>query len=111
MKKYLLLVLSLGVIGSASAGGIDTNAVIGGAIGGGTGAAVGSAVGGRNGAIVGSAIGAAAGVAIATPKRSKRTVYRERVVRREYDDDRYEERHHHHPHGRARGWHRNHDDD
>jgi len=49
------------------ASGIDTKAVLGGAIGGGTGAAIGSAVGGRNGAILGSAVGAAAGVVIATP--------------------------------------------
>lgn len=70
---------------------IDTNAILGGAIGGGAGAAVGSAVGGRNGAIVGSAIGAAGGVAIATPQR--------REVRGYYDD--YDER-------GDRGWHRGH---
>ena len=45
---------------------VDTNAVIGGALGGGTGAAVGSAIGGRDGALIGGALGGAAGAAIAT---------------------------------------------
>jgi len=69
---------------------IDTNAVLGGALGGGAGAAVGSAVGGRNGAILGSAVGAAAGVAIATPHRP--------YLVREYDDD----------YRHDNGWHRGH---
>jgi hypothetical protein len=70
---------------------IDTNAVLGGAIGGGAGAAVGSAVGGRNGAIVGGALGAATGVAIATPSRP--------LIVHEVE---YEHKHHDH------GWHRGH---
>ena len=48
--------------------GIDSHAVIGGAVGGATGAAVGSMIGGRDGAIIGGGLGAAAGVAIATPR-------------------------------------------
>lgn len=72
---------------------IDTDAVIGGAIGGGAGAAVGSAVGGRNGAIVGGALGAATGVAIATPDRSDAHVYRV------YGDS-------HHDHGKHLGHHK-----
>lgn len=67
---------------------INTNAVLGGAIGGGAGAAVGSAVGGRNGAMIGSAVGAVAGVAIATPQGSREY--------REYDDE------------HDRGWHHKH---
>lgn len=51
--------------------GIDGNAVIGGAIGGGAGAAVGSMIGGRDGAIIGGALGGATGAAIGS-----RPVYR-----------------------------------
>lgn len=69
---------------------IDSQAVVGGAIGGGAGAALGSAMGGRDGAILGSAIGAAAGVAIATPSQP-------RVIT--VDD-------HHHDHGHHRGYRR-----
>lgn len=76
---------------------INTNAVLGGAIGGGAGAAVGSAVGGRNGAIVGSAVGAAAGVVVATPSNH-------------YDDRDYR-RHDHHDHGHHRGHHKHHHHD
>lgn len=103
MKKLsLITILAVLFSGTALAGSIDGRAVLGGAIGGGTGAAVGSAVGGRNGAIVGSAIGAAAGVAIATPKKSTKTV----VIReREYDDDHHDRRHY----GHGRGKHRGHD--
>jgi hypothetical protein len=69
MKKALsiLLFMSLASVASVlTAGEVDTDAVIGGAVGGGLGAAAGSYLGGRNGAIVGSAVGAAAGTAIAS---------------------------------------------
>ena len=56
-------------------GGIDTSAVLGGALGGGAGAAVGSAVGGRDGAIIGAAIGGAAGTAVATRPVRHEAVY------------------------------------
>lgn len=39
------------------AGSLNTDAVLGGALGGGVGALIGSEVGGRNGAILGAAIG------------------------------------------------------
>jgi len=76
---------------------VNSNAVLGGAIGGGAGAAIGSAVGGRNGAIIGSALGAGTGVAIATPQR------RETHVVREYRDHKYYGHEH-----RDNGWHRGH---
>ena len=91
----LVAVMTMGIAPICAADGfqnIDTNAVLGGAIGGGAGAAVGSAVGGRNGAIVGSAVGAAAGVVIATPDRPRRV---------EYEDE-------YHDHGRHRGHHKHH---
>ncbi len=75
---------------------IDTNAVLGGAIGGGAGAAVGSAVGGRNGAIVGSAVGAAAGVVIATPDKS-------------HADRRHDHHDHGHHYGHRKHHHKHHD--
>lgn len=66
------------------AGGVDGQAVLGGAIGGGAGAAIGSAVGGREGAIIGGAIGGAAGVAIATDGKSEpKTVTKQVVVEKE----------------------------
>ncbi len=82
-------------------GGIDSNAVLGGALGGGAGAAVGSAVGGRNGAIVGGALGAATGVAIATPRQRVSYGYREA----DWDD------HEHHDNGWHRGHRHHHHDD
>lgn len=81
MKFWMTLALLIGA-SSAVAGKIDTNAVLGGAIGGGTGAAVGSAVGGKNGAIIGSAIGAAAGTAIAA-EDDKKKVKQATPVRRD----------------------------
>lgn len=100
--KALMLCASLGasITPAMASGGlqnINTNAVLGGAIGGGAGAAVGSAVGGRNGAIIGSAVGAAAGVVIATPEQSRES--------RRYDND-HEDRGHHYGHRK----HHHHDD-
>jgi hypothetical protein len=63
IRTMLLATLLAGVANDAFANEISSDAVLGGAIGGGTGAAVGSAVGGRNGAIIGGALGAATGVA------------------------------------------------
>jgi outer membrane lipoprotein SlyB len=77
---------------------VDTNAVLGGAIGGGAGAAVGSAIGGRNGAILGSAVGAGAGVMIATPQQRSRGEYREYDDRHDNGWHRGHHKHHHHEH-------------
>lgn len=79
---------------------INTNAILGGAIGGGAGAAVGSAMGGRNGAIIGGAIGAAGGVVIATPQRREVREYHEYDDRHEYDRHRghHQQQHHEHEH-------------
>jgi outer membrane lipoprotein SlyB len=69
---------------AAPAFAVDTNAVLGGAIGGGTGAAVGSALGGRDGAIIGGALGGAAGAAIATSgSKETKVVTKEVVVEKE----------------------------
>lgn len=104
-KQTLALIALAAFAAPALAGGIDGNAVIGGALGGGAGAAVGSAIGGRDGAIIGGAIGGATGAAIAT-KGSKRTVVERDVV---YEDERG-----HHDNGLHRGHHKHrhgHDDD
>lgn len=97
-RQPSLVLLALAALAApAFAGGIDGNAVIGGALGGGAGAAVGSAIGGRDGAIIGGAIGGATGAAIAT-KGSKRTVVERDVV--------YEDEHGHHDNGLHRGHHK-----
>lgn len=81
---------------------VDTNAVVGGAIGGGAGAAIGSSIGGREGAIIGGAIGGAAGAAIATSdSKPPRTVTREVIVEHEiHGKDRHDNGLHlgHHKH-------------
>ena len=84
-RKQTLVLFALATLAApALAGGIDGNAVIGGAIGGGTGAAVGSAIGGRDGAIIGGAIGGAAGAAMATNgSKETKVVTREVVVEKE----------------------------
>jgi hypothetical protein len=84
-RKQTLVLFALATLAApALAGGVDGNAVIGGAIGGGAGAAVGSAIGGRDGAIIGGAIGGAAGAAIATKdSRETKVVTKEVVVVKE----------------------------
>lgn len=75
MKILMVLVLGVLVVSAATAkAGVDGEAVLGGALGGGAGAAVGSAIGGRNGAIIGGAVGGAAGVAVATSDRRREVV-------------------------------------
>ncbi len=69
------------------AGDIDTDAVLGGALGGGAGAAIGSAVGGREGAIIGGALGGAAGTAISTSGEDE-SHKRYPVRSYDHDDDR-----------------------
>ena len=68
-----------GLLITAGAHAVDTEAVVGGAVGGAVGAAVGSELGGREGAIVGGAAGAALGAAIATdgdePEHREREVH------------------------------------
>ena len=96
-RKQTLVLLALAALAApAFAGGINGNAVIGGALGGGAGAAVGSAIGGRDGAIIGGAIGGATGAAIGS-KSSKHTVVEREVV---YVDDHH---HGHHDNGLHRG--------
>jgi hypothetical protein len=83
-KQILVISALLALASPAFAGGIDGQAVIGGALGGATGAAVGSAVGGREGAIIGGAIGGAAGVAIATGgAKDEKNVTKQVVVEKE----------------------------
>lgn len=79
IQTFALLALAA-LAAPTLAGGIDGNAVLGGAIGGGTGAAVGSAIGGRDGAIIGGAIGGAAGAAIATSGNKDEKVVTKQVV-------------------------------
>ena len=82
-SKQILAFVALATF-VAPAFAVDTNAVIGGALGGGTGAAVGSAIGGRDGAIIGGAIGGAAGAAIATSgSKETKVVTKEVVVEKE----------------------------
>jgi outer membrane lipoprotein SlyB len=84
MARKQIIAFALLAAFAAPACAVDTNAVIGGALGGGTGAAVGSAIGGRDGAIIGGAIGGAAGAAIATSGSGEtKLVTREVVVEKE----------------------------
>lgn len=85
MKRTFLAALIASSALAVPAYALDTDAVVGGALGGAAGAAVGSAVGGREGAIVGAGIGGAAGAAVATSGREK-TVVKRKVV---YEDDDY----------------------
>lgn len=81
MRYAIVLVLLAGAAIPCHADGVDTKAVVGGAIGGGAGAAVGSAVGGREGAIIGGAIGGGVGAAVATAgDKEKETVVKKKVV-------------------------------
>jgi len=91
-RFFALATLLAFSIPAALADGVNGNAILGGAVGGGAGAAVGSMAGGREGAIVGSALGAAAGTAIATRPRSN-VIY----VTEEYRHD----------NGLHRGWYKN----
>ncbi|MEO1765883.1 glycine zipper domain-containing protein [Thiobacter aerophilum] len=86
MKRTLLTVwlASAGLISTAHA--LDTDAVVGGALGGAAGAAVGSAVGGREGAVIGAGLGGAAGAAIATQDRPKRVKKEVVYVEKRHDN-------------------------
>lgn len=90
----LLLASTLSV--PAIAGGINGDAVIGGALGGAAGAAIGSAVGGRNGAIIGGGLGGATGAAVATSGQRNERTRRDVVYVNDDDYDR-------HDNGRHRG--------
>lgn len=91
MKILMILAMGVLVVSATTAkAGIDGDAVIGGAIGGGAGAAVGSAVGGRDGAIIGGALGGAAGVAVATSDRKQTTSVRKEVIVVREGDDRHD---------------------
>jgi outer membrane lipoprotein SlyB len=109
-RKQALVFFALATLAAPTlAGGIDGNAVIGGAIGGGTGAAVGSAIGGRDGAIIGGAIGGAAGAAIATSgSKETKVVTKKVIVEKEvYVRDRHDNGLHR---GHHKGKHGHHDD-
>lgn len=103
MSLKPLVILAACAAFSSPAMAVDTNAVIGGAVGGGAGAAIGSSIGGRDGAIIGGAIGGAAGAAIATSdSKQPKVVTKEVVVEREviYVKDRHDNGLHrgHHKH-------------
>ena len=90
MRRHHLaaIIISFSFSATASAGDIDTGAVIGGAIGGGAGGGIGSKVGGTSGAVIGGAIGGAAGAAIGSSstknkKEPQKVVVQERVVEKE----------------------------
>lgn len=103
MKILMLVVMGVLVVAASTAKAMDSDAILGGALGGGAGAAIGSAMGGRDGAIIGSAIGGATGVAVATSDRKRETVrVRKEVV---YVQDDYD----HHDNGRHRGHYKNKD--
>lgn len=102
MKILMLVVMGVLVVAASTAKAMDSDAILGGALGGGAGAALGSAMGGRDGAIIGGAVGGAAGVAVATSDRRRETVrVRKEVV---YVDD-----NDHHDNGRHRGHYKNKD--
>ncbi len=102
MKRTFLAALIATSALAVPAYALDTDAVVGGALGGAAGAAVGSAVGGRDGAIIGAGIGGAAGAAVTTSGREKRVVRREVVYEDRYRHDNglhrghYKHKHHHH---------------
>jgi len=101
MKVLMLLVMGVLVVSATTAKAMDSEAILGGALGGGAGAAIGSAVGGHDGAIIGGAIGGAAGVAVATSDRRRETVrVRKEVVY-------VQNAHDHHDNGRHRGHYKN----
>lgn len=102
-RKVVMLALLIGSTGLLNAahahGGIDGDAVVGGALGGAAGAAVGSAIGGRDMAMVGGALGAAAGVSLNTRSRyddGRRRGYYDDRHDRGYHRGYYERRHRHH---------------
>lgn len=91
MKVLMLLAMGVLVVAATTAKAMDSDAILGGALGGGAGAAIGSAVGGRDGAIIGSAVGGAAGVAVATSDRRRENVrVRKEVVYVQDDRDHYD---------------------
>ncbi len=101
MKVLMLLAMGVLVVSATTAKAMDSDAILGGALGGGAGAAIGSAMGGRDGAMIGGAVGGAAGVAVATSDRRRETVrVRKEVVYVQGDHD-------HHDNGRHLGHYKN----
>jgi outer membrane lipoprotein SlyB len=91
MKVLMLLAMGVLVVAATTAKAMDSDAILGGALGGGAGAAIGSAVGGRDGAIIGGAVGGAAGVAVATSDRRRETVrVRKEIIYVQDDHDHYD---------------------
>jgi outer membrane lipoprotein SlyB len=101
MKVLMVLAMGVLAVAATTAKAMDSDAILGGALGGGAGAAIGSAVGGRDGAIIGGAVGGAAGVAVATSDRRRETVRVRRDVVYVQDD------HDHHDNGRHLGHYKN----
>jgi len=97
MKVLMLLVMGVLVVSATTAKAMDSDAILGGALGGGAGAAIGSAMGGRDGAMIGSAVGGAAGVAMATSDRRRANVRVRKEIIYVQDD------HDHHDNGRHLG--------
>lgn len=100
MKILMVLAMGVLVVSATTAKAMDSDAILGGALGGGAGAAIGSAMGGRDGAMIGSAVGGAAGVAVATSDRRRETVRVRKEVIYVNDHDR-------HDNGRHRGHYKN----
>lgn len=97
MKILMLVAMGIMVVAASMAKAVDSDAILGGALGGGAGAAIGSALGGRDGAIIGGAVGGATGVAVATSDRKREPVrVRNEVVYVQDDHD-------HHDNGRHLG--------
>ncbi|MHB8167837.1 MAG: hypothetical protein ACYDDT_13870 [Sulfuricella sp.] len=111
MKILMVLAMGVLVVSATTAKAMDSDAILGGALGGGAGAAIGSAVGGRDGAIIGSAVGGAAGVAVATSDRRRGTVRMRKEVVYLHDDDDYHDNGRHLGHYKYKHKHDRHDHD
>ncbi|GAB6050840.1 hypothetical protein JCM16106_16890 [Hydrogenophilus islandicus] len=101
MKRTVLTAVFFSTVGLTQAFALDTDAVVGGALGGAAGAVVGSALGGREGAVIGAGLGGATGAAIAT-KDQPRRVRREVIYVEPHDRGlhlghrKHRHKHHHH---------------
>jgi outer membrane lipoprotein SlyB len=100
MKILMVLAMGVLVVSATTAKAMDSDAILGGAFGGGAGAAIGSAVGGHDGAIIGGAVGGAAGVAVATSDRRRKNIRVRKEIVYLHDDG-------HHDNGRHLGHYKN----
>lgn len=111
-RLYLAFTVLISILTlPATAGEVDTKAVLGGAIGGAAGAAIGSSVGGREGAIIGGALGGAAGAAVGSSQQPQ-PIAAPRIVQPYPGHAGFRERHDNGRHlGHYKSRHRRHDDD